>query len=273
MNYSTRLLLTILVMLLAGCGEPDAGSEESDLAEPSLANEYALDDSLLFPEGGAFDPVDRAFFVGSLGRGNVTRVAAAGTQTVFFAGTGEPKRLTLGMAVDPQRRRLWVCSILNEGHKPGSIWVFDLASGEWLYDIPLSLLTAKASCNDVTVDDSGLAYVTDRENPNVYRIDLAAHKMRIWASHTMLKPAFIGMNGIAVTPDGSAVLVTKYSPARLARISLADPTQVTEVKLQGDSFSGGWDLLSGADGIAFHGDVLYVAFDSRVMQVTPTDSS
>src|SRR5262245_12726187 len=62
---------------------------------------HDFSDRDLYPEGGAFDPVDRAFYVGSLRHGNITRVAADGSESILFAGEGgDDGRLTLGMQVD-----------------------------------------------------------------------------------------------------------------------------------------------------------------------------
>jgi len=54
---------------------------KADAAEASTPAVHRFRDQQLFPEGGAFDPVERAFFVGSLRRGKAlrrTRRAAPG---------------------------------------------------------------------------------------------------------------------------------------------------------------------------------------------------
>ncbi len=249
-----------------------SGSGTGGSAPVVLESEYILPDDQ-YPESGTYDPVQHAFFASSLKYGDVLKVDADGTQSFFYAGTGETDRVTLGMKVDATRRRLWVCSIINDSDKLGSIWVFDVDSGEQLADIHLDDTFSGASCNDLALDDQGLAYVTDRENPNVYRVDPSTQEVTLWATNSLLQPAVIGMNGIAFTPDHSALIVTKYLPARLIRISVQNPSSMSEVTLSGDSFSGGVKVANGADGIIFMGDNLYVAFGDNIMQVTPGDAS
>ena len=269
--------LLLVLPLACSNGAHHASDSFDDTAQGGgkpLSFEYDLP-SDQFPESGTFDPVAREFFVGSLKKGNVLRVEADGTTSVFTDGTGEAKRITLGMKLDAENRRLWLCSILNEGKKPGQVWVFDVDVPELVQDIELGDLVEGASCNDLAIDRQGRAYVTDRENPNIYRIDLDAGQMEVWATDKLLAPATlgIGMNGAAFTPDGSALLVTQYLPASILRISTSDPTDITEVSLDGDSFSGGIKLANGADGIVFYDSDLYVAFGDNVMRLRPDDAS
>lgn len=246
--------------------QADGGEQDADEAPPELASLYALSDDKLHPENGDYDPVTRAFFVGSLGHGNITRIDADGTESIFYEGTGEPNRLTLGIRADVERRRLWVCSMLDDGIEPGQVWVLDLDDASMVHQFDLPDVYEDASCNDVDVDSRGRAYVTDRQNPNIYRIDLDDESVEVWATDDLLAPEMIGLNGVVVTPDEEALVVTKFYPPRLLRISMEDPSDVTEVAFTGDPFQG-TVFLSGADGIALDEEVLYVAFTDAVMRL------
>ncbi|NUP06206.1 MAG: hypothetical protein HOW73_09125 [Polyangiaceae bacterium] len=266
------------VLVFGGCADDTTGTggaggmggQEDGGATSALESEYPLTGDDLFPEGVVFDEERQAFFVGSLAHGNVMRVTAAGEQSVFYEGDPGAERATLGLQIDPERRRLWVCAIERENYA-GSIWVFSLDSGERTHSIELEGLFAGASCNDITLDAAGRAYITDRENPNIYLVDLDTSEQRIWATHPLLE-AVVGLNGIEIVPDGSAVLANTYLPARLVRISMDDPNDVTEVQLTGQPFQG-TGALAGADGSAFLSDKLYVAFPNEVMEVVPADGT
>ena len=235
----------------------------------SLQAEYPLSGADLFPEGAAFDPDSQSFFVGSLAHGTVTRVTASGEESLFYAGeTGTP-RATLGLEIDVERRRLWACAIEPET-LAGWIWVFSLDMGERTHEVELEGVFGGASCNDVALDAAGRAYVTDRENPNVYLIDVDAPESGIWATGPLLG-AGVGLNGIAITADGSAALANTYLPPRLVRISMADPSILTEVTLTGDPFVG-TGTLAGADGSTLLESTLYVTFPNEVMRLVPTDA-
>jgi sugar lactone lactonase YvrE len=249
-------------------GFDDTGDDgKADAASVRTIHWFA--DRKLYPEGGAFDPVERAFYVGSLGRGNITRVDAAGTESIFFAGTGEADRYTLGMQVDAVTRRLWVCTTKDS---LGTIWVFDLETRLRTAAIALTAVNPRGSCNDVLVDTDGSVLVSDRENHHIYRVD-AAGRIRVWANDPLLKGALVSLNSMDFTPDRSALITATYLQPRLVRISLRDPGDVRAVRLEGDAFMDGFNVLNGPDDLVFHGNDLIVAFGSSIKRIRATDAS
>jgi sugar lactone lactonase YvrE len=230
---------------------------------------HTFSDHRLFPEGGAFDPVERAFYVGSIEHGTVTEVDAQGRESTFFAGTGEDERYTLGMQVDAERRLLWVCTTKDS---LGSVWIFDLASHAWLYSIDLTVANPKASCNDLLLDGDG-ALVSDRENSHIYWID-GARRVSVWAHDPLLEGTLVSLNGMVFTPDHSAVLTATYLEPRLVRVSTSNPRDVREVDLDGDFFMDGFNVLNGPDDLMMMPDgQLIVAFGSSIKRVTPSTST
>jgi sugar lactone lactonase YvrE len=261
-------LWCIAALGLASCSGPPP-SPPRVYAPGELHEEYAFSQADLFPEGAAYDAVSRSFFVGSLAHGGVTRLSIDGEESVFVAG--RDGQLTLGMSVDAEARRLWVCAITDAETQAGVVWVLDIASGERLLEIDLGALRTGASCNDIALDSDGAAYVTDRQNPAIYRLTLL--EQSIWTDHPLLAPGTVGLNGAAVTPDGSALIVSHYLPAQLLRVSMAKPRDVSKVALRGHRFTGGIHIAAGADGLRFLDGQLFVAFDRWVMRVTADDAS
>lgn len=276
----TTSLSVTLAMLLVGCATDDPGLSENDGFDDTIEDGksdqsqagrtvvHTFKDRRLFPEGGAFDPEDRSFYVGSLEHGTITRVDAAGTESTFFAGSGENDRYTLGMQVDAERRRLWVCTTKDS---LGTIWIFDLATGTRLSSIDLRSANPEAACNDVLLDGD-TALVSDRENSHIYNID-ASRKVTVWAHDPLLGGALVSLNSMVFTPDRSAVLTAVYLEPSLVRISVANPRDVRKVKLSGDMFMDGFNLLNGPDDLLMAGDQLLVAFGSSIKRVTPKDAS
>jgi sugar lactone lactonase YvrE len=278
----TRNALLLLGSLwIAGCaidpgdeGSPDDGYDDTlddgkaDEAASSAPLVHAFKDRDLFPEGGAFDSVDRAFFVGSLRHGNITRVAADGTESIFYPG-GEAERLTLGMQVDAARRRLWVCTTLNS---LGRIWIFDLTSGTRTADIDLTTANPQAACNDVLLNADGSALASDRENAHIYKIDAAGH-VSVWANDPLLEGRLVSLNSMDYTDDGKYLLTATYLPPTLVRVSVANPREVRAVSLSGDLFMDGFNVLNGPDDLVVHDGQLIVAFGSTIKRVVPSDAS
>lgn len=247
-----------------------AGVEDGGVAR-GLAR-YSLEAP--FPEGGAYDPVDEAFYVGSLGDGGVRRVdRATGEETVFFTETAPGTWWTLGMHVDAARRRLLVCAMDDQrattDEEPpylGYVWELDLATAERVAVHDLSAAHPRASCADVTTTSDGVAYVTDREHPNVYRI--ADGAVELFATDDALAGGLVGANAIVPTADEGALLAIVYLPSRLVRIDL-ETREVEDVEIDG-GFLDATPLLSGADGMAWLPDGrLLVAFTSAVTTLVP----
>jgi sugar lactone lactonase YvrE len=261
---------TLLVAFaLVGCqGSTTTTTEEVPVAP--LAAEYPLS-GRAFPESAAFDAVTRTFFTSSLGRGDVTAVSADGAATTFVPADGESGRATVGLAVDEARRRLAVCAILVDGSAAGELWVFDVDTGEPQGVFSLDAVSPTASCTDVAFDSGGVAFVTDRENGALYRVDVDAGAVTLWTDHAALAPDLIGSNGIAFTPDGAFLLVSKYLSPELVRIRVADPTDAAVVSLRGDDFASGG--LNGADDLVLVDGTAWVTLVDRVAEVVPDDET
>ncbi len=266
--------------MLAGCATDDpeltdndgfddtAVDGKSDQSQAGRTVVHTFKDRRLFPEGGALDPTDHSFYVGSLEHGTITRVDQAGTESTFFAG-GEKDRFTLGMQIDAARRRLWVCTTKDS---LGTVWIFDLATKARLASIDLRQAgNPEAACNDVLLDGD-TALVSDRENTHIYRID-ETRKVSVWAHDPLLGGTLVSLNSLVFTPDHSAVLTAVYLEPSLVRISVANPKDVRKVKLSGDLFMDGFNLLNGPDDLLMAGDQLIVAFGSSLKRVTPRDAS
>jgi sugar lactone lactonase YvrE len=252
-------------------GTTESGGDEessgSTGAGSGLKDVYDLDGAGLFPEGVTWDPVARAFYVGSLGDGSVHRVDAETGEQKTFSSPIALAWSTSGIKVDADNRRLWACASERGGGKAQVVWVFDLESTELLESFDLGDIADGADCNDVALGPDGRAYASDPPLGVVHRLELGG-TAEIWATSPSFTPDVpgLGLNGLAVTPDESALIVAKFLPPTLFRISLEDPTAITKITLTGDLFEGG-TAISGADGIVFVDDALFVVFDDVVKRV------
>lgn len=241
-------------------------SSSSSTGDDGLLDVYDLEGDMLYPEGVAYDSIDKAFYVGSLGDGSLHRIEADGAQSEFGAAP-RGDWATSGLAVDEDNRRLWACAGQGDGEQPQVIWAYDLDSSDLVETFVLGDIAEGADCNDVTVGPGGVAYVSDPPLGVVHRLEVGG-AAEIWASDDRFAPkiAGLGLNGLEVTPDESALILAKFIMPTLFRISLDDPTDITLIELSGDTFTGG-SPTSGADGIAFVGDALFVTFDAVVKRV------
>ncbi|MCA9546310.1 MAG: SMP-30/gluconolactonase/LRE family protein [Myxococcales bacterium] len=255
----------------------DLGSDAAVTPEPDamvdpgprrFQDEYPI--AARHTEGGIYDPVDHAFYVGSLTTGGVYRIdAQTGAERPLFLPPDPGVWWTLGMAVDVVSHQLWVCAMDDRREHDeaadyvGYLWGFDLDTGERVVNQDLRRARDRATCTDVAVADDGTVYVNDRQNPRLYRYEPARGRISQLVEDDALAGAVVGQNALLVVPDQSALLSLVYLPSRLVHVSLPDAV-VTEVEIQGD-FSDLLPPLSGADGMALeaNGGVL-VAFTSQL---------
>lgn len=246
--------LFLASFLLVACGDSAA----------DLRTEYVLEGDALYPEGVGYDEVSRRFFVGSLSEGDIRSLELDGTQSIF--GTAPEEWSTLGLAISASRRELWTCASPTVGSS--ELWLFDLDSGELLERVALEAAAAAARCNDLDIATDGSIYVTDPTQTNVYRA-ARGEAASVFATDALFTPELLGLglNGIALTPGGTHLVVAKYTAPTLFLVSIADPSDVREVALTGDRLMGE-DGLSGADGLAFLGDELLVVLGDTIQGVT-----
>ncbi len=251
MKASAGLLMCIVAMTTA-CSD----SNDSHITLTPLSDRYELSSDDSVPEGVAFDPQERAFYTTSLQGGGIVRINAAGEETIFR--TADRRARLVGAKVDARQRRLWVCAQQVDG-ADNRVWVFNLATAQLDREFLLGALTANGSCNDLVLDSAGVAYVTDPANPYLYRLDPATGTGSILATDPLfddITGAGLGLNGIALSPDGSALIVGKFVPASLLRVSLPDAESIEPIALTGDT-------LPSPDGLAvLDGDLYAVSADS-----------
>ncbi|MEZ5566899.1 MAG: hypothetical protein R3E54_00825 [Halioglobus sp.] len=251
----------LMILLLAAVAAATGCSDSSDNAPGvSLLQRYVLSSADSVPEGIAYDGHDAAFYVTSLQGASIVRIAADGSESIFRPADN---RAAIGGAkIDSEARRLWVCAQRVDG-LDGRVWVYNLDSTELMHEFLLGALSTGGTCNDLALDANGRAYVTDPANPFLYRLDADTGEGDVLASDPLfndLTGAGLGLNGVAVTPDRSALIVAKFFPAGLLRVSLPDGENISQVQLSGDT-------LPPPDGLVFLDDDLYAVSGEAVSRV------
>jgi len=176
---------------------------------------FTVPEKDLIPEGIAYDPVKKIFYLGSIRKRKIITINMAG-QVGQFKGPGEDSlTAVLGMKVDPLRRILWVVTAVlpemegyNSEMRPvTAVYKYDLEKGKLLGVYPSLGDNFPHQFNDLTVGPDGDCYITDTETGEIYRIDYESNKFE------MVYPAgtFWGANGIDVSEDGRYLFVAAYS--------------------------------------------------------------
>ena len=202
---------------------------------------------MFYPEGTAYHPMKKLFYVSSVRTGTIGTVDEKGAYKVFYE---DPSlKSTYGMKVDQKRNKLWVCvadanySIYSDSStykKMSRLIGLDLSSGQKTDDIDLAkLVEGKHFANDLTLDNAGNIYITDSYSPVVYKVD-AQMKPSIFAKNDWFKSEDVGLNGIEWSPDGFLV-VAHNTNGQLYKIDMVQPERIT--KIQQKTFFPGADGL------------------------------
>ena len=179
---------------------------------------------------------------------------------------GAAGRVSVGIAYEAARDRLWVAgggpSILGTG----DVRVYDASSGELLatFVIPAPPTPAVRFLNDVGVTRDAV-YVTDSFNPQLVVIPLPADGSLPSTNSAMLLPVtgdFVqtaGANLNGIVAKSGMLLVAQSSTGKLFRVDPATGT-ADEVDLGGVA-------VSSVDGLELQGGTLYAVRNSDLVTV------
>ncbi len=187
----------------------------------------------LLPEGIAHDPRSGAFFLSSLYRRKVVRVAPDGAATDFAGEARDGLWKTVGLKVDAARGRLWVMSgaddaamarVEPEGVGRSGAFVYDLVTGALLRK---SVLDGRPHfLNDAAILPDGDALVTDSEAGALLRVSGSDG-----AISTVLPPRSLPYpNGVVATEDGRRALVAHAAGVALVDVATGSSREVRPCK-------------------------------------------
>jgi sugar lactone lactonase YvrE len=163
----------------------------------------------LLPEGIAYDPVERAFYMGSTTRRKIVKIVE-GRPVVDFVAPRPDLDSVGGLRVDVQRRRLWAVSggdPRQDGYTASmrdhnALFEVDLATGAVIAVVPLHE-PGRHALNDVAVDGDGRPFSTDIASGQIYT--LGADRSSLVPLFDT--PPFVGPNGIAFDDEGKVLFV------------------------------------------------------------------
>jgi len=230
---------------------------------------FQIADKTFAPEGIAYDPASKQFFVGSVTHERIVRISPDGKLTPF-SKDNDGLHQVLGVAVDAKRRTLYAVSTnaLTRG-KPlhNAVMAFDIGSGKRtaLYAIPDA-----RQLNDVAIAPNGSLYVSDSASGAIWRI--AAGQV----AQFIAPGAMGGSNGLVVSPDGRALYVAHSTG--VARVDtdsakvdrLVPPPRQTIAAIDGLYMWNG-DLI-GIQNITNPGRVIRIRLDQAGTRVASVDT-
>ena len=194
----------------------------------STITEITLPGTRVFPES-ITSTSDGTLIVGSLGHGNVSRIApgSSNAEEWIKPGTGGLNQV-LGVFADEKGKTLWVCSnnLENKGEATAAM-AFDLKTGapKGTYPLPGD----GTLCNDIAVASDGTTYFTDTRQGSVLMLKPGGKSLEIAAKD----PLLAGADGLAFG-EKTILYVNSVSAGKLLRLDLGPDGKaksVVELKL------------------------------------------
>jgi hypothetical protein len=178
---------------------------------------YTLRERDLAPEGIAYDPLDKFFYVSSISKHKIVRLALDGSATDFKSSGQDGLGETLGMKVDAKRRYLWVTSDSFAGDPKGSrfaLYQYDLNTGALRFKHAAANI-AEGFLNDIALNSKGEAFTTNTSTGEVFRASPDRGGLELFLPRDSVGQA----NGIALSPDDKVLFVAGW--IGVARVDIA----------------------------------------------------
>lgn len=226
-----------------------------------------------YPEGIAWHPAQKVFFVSSIHKGVIGKVTTKGVYTPFIQD--EKLVASVGLYLDTKRNLLWTAigdlgasihSSPATANKLAAVAAYDATTGKRRAYHDLSKLVEGGHfANDLAQDAAGNIYVTDSFSPVIYRVDVKG-QTSVFATSDLFKGEGFNLNGIVAHPDGY-LLVNKYNSGEIFRISNSNGADIERVSLP--------EAVKGADGMLLRDKtrltIVQNAGNDQVVELISTD--
>ena len=166
---------------------------------------FSIAEKDLIPEGIAYDPKGKAFYIGSLYKRKIIKVTLDGQVSDFKKPREDGLWQVLGMKADGHGG-LWACSAAeSEGAAlKGSsvVFHFDLASGKLIKKYVLAAGRQQHLFNDLVLNARGDVFLTDSKDGKVFWISRARDALEEFVDLDVSYP-----NGIALSANENILYV------------------------------------------------------------------
>lgn len=211
---------------------------------------FTLMDRSLHTEGIDYDAVHKAFYLGSIHKRKIIKVAADGTASDFCASAADGMTSIFGLKIDVRKNILWACaSPMQEMENYDStatsaVFKFDLISGKLLQKFLPGIGLKKGVYGDLILDRKGKVYVTDSQNNDILTVNEKSGRVESFFS----SPEFWNIQGLTFSADEKYLFIADYVKG-VFRLDMQSKV-LTEVAAKVEA------SMKGIDGIYFYNNSL-----------------
>jgi len=166
----------------------------------------------LLPEGIAYYPKEKAFYLGSTYKSKIIMIDRNGKISDFTKEKQDGLRSILGMKVDVKENILWVNSNITgpriKDYNPeelgmANVFKYNLKTGELIKKYVLYEEGIRHIFNDLIIAQNGDVYITDTNTGSIYKISSNKDSLELFfSSDKLMYP-----NGITISPDGKYLYI------------------------------------------------------------------
>jgi sugar lactone lactonase YvrE len=172
---------------------------------------FTIPEKDLLPEGIAYDPKERSFYLGSMWKCKIVKIDRRGKVLDFIGEKQDGLRSVAGLKVDSARGILWAVSFMampwarSAPEEVGwsAVFKYDLRTGKLLNKYELADVRAGHLLNDLAVSRSGDVYVTDANRGEIYSILRGTDRLALF----FRSDDFMYTNGITMGNDEKTLYV------------------------------------------------------------------
>lgn len=165
------------------------------------------------PEGLAYDPAEKRFYLGSVYKRKIVSVNEAG-EVKDFSSPADGLWSVMGMRVDATRRVLWVCTAshtqmmdFKESEKGISgIFKYDLRSKKLIKKYLLPAQPKPHWLGDLVLNSNGDVFASDSITPGIYMIDRQRDSLELFLANDV----FVNPQGLAFSADEKRLFMADY---------------------------------------------------------------
>ena len=223
--------------------------EESKKPVGTSIEAFHLAEKGLITESVAYDPLEKAFYISSVHKRKIVKIAANG-RTTDFSHTSDNCWSVLGMKVDAKRRKLWVCTTAfpqMQGYDStlsgkAALMQYNLKTGKLAHRYFAPNNGQIHAFGDLALHPkTGLPFVSDSDSPTIFTVNEKSDTLVAWLqSDAATLPS---LQGLDFTPDGKTLFCADYSNGLFA-------VDVAKKTLQHLSTPDSC-VVSGTDGLYF----------------------
>ncbi len=213
---------------------------------------FTIEENDLIPEGIAYDPVNKEFFVSSTYKRKIIRIKSDGSYEDFISPQQDNIKGVLGLRIDSDNRVLWAVSSDIGKYMPirnsdstqigqSFLHKYDLNTGVLIRKYSLNQSGTNYFLNDLVLDQEGIPYITETMGQKIYTINSKTDEIEVFID----LPKGFYPNGIDISECGEYAFVAMYAESKpqYGRIHL-ETREFILINLPDD-------IEAGADGLYF----------------------